>query len=114
MKNFILFLFLTLGSAQAMSCQENIGDHVERLERIVIAYEDGVIDEPMLDRLVYMNDKMVADSIDECQKKLSEFFPLRTTTQFWIAEKKRETIRGLKVQYKEVREELLHGTERVD
>lgn len=114
MKNFILFLFLTLGSAQAMSCQENIGDHVERLERIVIAYEDGVIDGPMLDRLVYMNDKMVADSIHDCQKKLSQFSPLGSTKDFWLLERERVTIRSLKVQYKEVREELLHGTERVD
>lgn len=117
----VIIAFLSAFSAQAgknkMECQSVLQDHIHRLEKIHQSYQDGRMRIASRDYLIKLNDQTVAQLIEQCQTQ--KVGPYENIAISWD-DYSRDHLLGdefaLKLydNYAKVRDELLHGTERVD
>lgn len=119
MKTLLLTLLFTMATPLlahekrlGVTCQKEILESIHRLERIVSLYEDGELSHEGFIALIDMSDRYVTRQIVNCVKDAPgvESHPLLHSRGL----DSRESIKRLARQYEDTREELLHGTERVD
>jgi hypothetical protein len=94
-------------------CHVDIDRHIIHLEVLTDAYNQGEIEADLYLDLVERVDQQVVRELNQCrsrQQKMRGFF----AQTFGEDSRFFEFIENLSLNYKQVREELLNGTERVD
>lgn len=122
MKNLIVIIALLASfSAHAakskMECQSVLQDHVSRLEKISKSYQNGQMSVNSRDYLVELNDRTVSQLIKQCRaKKMGLYDHVEISWDDYSRDFLEGDEFALKLydEYAKVRDELLHGTERVD
>lgn len=122
MKNLIVIIALISSfSAHAakskMECQSVLQDHIKRLEKIDQSYRAGRMGLKSRDYLVELNDQTVSQLIKQCRtKKMGLYDDIEISWDDYSRDFLKGDEFALKLydSYAKVRDELLHGTERVD
>lgn len=122
MKNMIIIIalaasFCAHAAKSKMECQSVLQDHIKRLEKISKSYQSGHMSVDSRDYLVELNDQTVSQLIKQCRtEKMGLYDHVTFSWDDYSRDFLEDDEFALKLydNYAKVRDELLHGTERVD